>query len=553
MTLTSIEKIDRAIAVICPRNKDGTFNYAEVSVRDIAVAARAGHTTTHRRIRDLRTGAAVIGVSAADVDAKEGRAQQEKILTSPRAMSSQVTNVANGDSTEVQGQNKAVESATRSPSAVVESTVALLSEIVVSFGRAVARLEVQVSRADRPPTPAAPDVMPAQLHEVLADLGRSLGRIEERMFGPTLINDAGNMEPATPRLSVDEAYGLSEQIAAYIENPTIHPSVSNFEVARERFLRSASQLLADRGPMKAGELFNLIPPALKEHFYRRQTPQLLRWGRDQGLGFHQWKDRRWHLASQPDPKRRRTPSRQVTVMRQAFGEAAVEAIRAAGVPLGAEQIWDQIIPKPPFVRRNAANVLPLVDHPDLVKTPDGAWGLQEWSGAFPPRPSGYHSRVRLPIYATLGTDVLRILQENGRPMSSREIRPLLRDDIAKTIKDRQMADVLRQAQRDCPLLVRDPDSTWRIASWERGNIRRAVQAADESDRCALDNFAKWIVGLLRRCDVALEPSTLHRMLPDNLNLSLPQLQLALRRTQCQHPELVEVRPNFFAYRSSDVA
>lgn len=554
MKLTPIEKIDRAIAITCPRKKDGTFNYAEMSIREIRVAARAGHTTTHRRIRDLRTGAAVISVLATDVDVRpdQGRALQEKLLTSTRAISSQVMNVPTGDSTEVQGQNKAVESAAKLSSAAVEPTAAQLSAIVISLERAVARLEAQANRAETPPTPMAPDAMPAQLHEVLADLARSIGRLEKRMSGPTPTSNADNIEPATPRLSVDEAHNLSEQEAISIENPTIHPSDSDFTVARERFLHSAKQLLDDRGPMKADELFDLIEPAVKERFYRRQTAQLLRWGRDQGRGFDQWKDRLWHLANQPDPKRRRAPSRKVTVMRQAFGEAAVEAIRAAGVPLGAEQIWDQVTPKPPFVRRNTANVLPLVDHPDLVKTPDGAWGLQEWSGAFPPRPSGYHSRVRLPIYAALGADVLRILRKNGRPMSSREIRPLLRDDIAETIKDRQMADVLRQAQRDCPSLVRDPDRTWRIASWGQGDIGCAIQTADEPDHCALDNFGKWVVGLLRRCDVALEPSTLHRMLPDNLNLSLPQLQLALRRTQSRHPELVEVTPNFFAYRSSDV-
>ena len=188
------------------------------------------------------------------------------------------------------------------------------------------------------------------------------------------------------------------------------------ETARMRFAKAAKRLLGEHGPMKAGEIFTLVKKSLKRSFFPRQTQQLLRWARDKGLGFDQLKDRRWRLVEQADPAARRVaPSRKTTEMRRLFGKAAVKAIRTAGRPLGAEEIWDRAKPRPTFVRRNAANVLPLVDHPDLIRTPDGSWAVREWMAALPPRTASYHSRVRSAIYPVLGADVLRILRTNRPP------------------------------------------------------------------------------------------------------------------------------------------
>lgn len=567
--VTPIEKIDNALVGFCPRKADGSFDFDAVSVRKIAGISRAGHTTTQRRLKDLKNGTATLDASqrtvpnaspqpAQTVDNAADDEPAQNATVSVKVADRPDQEPARPDTPTVGGGFPAtsVRPTKRSPAEVSGlATVATdLESVAAALTRTVERLEASAAPVANTPAPA-PNLVPIELLMFLTDMARSVGRLEGQKSADRLVRE----EAVSVRVSPGE--DLENDASHPVEAPRpptarrhLPPSRSvavpeDSESARTRFAKAAKRLLGENGPMKAGQIFALVKKSLKRSFFPRQTQQLLRWARDEGLGFDQLKDGKWRLVDQPDPARRRVaPSTKTTEMRWRFGKAAVKAIRTVGRPLGAEEIWDRAKPRPSFTRRNAANVLPFVDHPDLIKTPDGAWAVREWMAALPPRTASYHSRVRLAIYPVLGADVLRILRENRCPMTSREIRPLLDADIAKAIRNRKMADVLQQAQRDCPELVCVDDQTWGIAGRDAAKVKSSRKAVNKADRDNLERLADAVIPLLRDCEIALPDSALRRVLPDDLDQAFPRLPTALRQVQARHPELVETSPNFFAYR-----
>ena len=503
------QRIDWAIHELAGKNPDGTYDYTDVSVRVARAMAKAGHNATQTALRDLRAGTAP-----------------------PRRWNSL------SHSLEVERPAMTV------PLMVASAPMSPWSQPASVMASPLGPMTNAPGTAPDPGAPMASrpiDQIVARQAEDLSDVKRMLADVSRKLAAadPSLVS---GIEPKRPAKS-HRGPGELPQVGAHPASPI--PFSDKARADRLRLAGAVEELLRRRGPLSGAIIFRELDDAVKLPFRERQIQGLLRWSNAELGNLVVLRGGRWKLPDQADPVRRR-PTEGAVRRWSKFAEAAVDIIRAAGRPLGPPEIWTEAsrIEPPGFVRNHSYNVLRQANHPDLVKLPDGSWGLREWGSIVPPRPPGYHSRVRADYYADLAKAVFEILQTEGGPMKSFDIRRRLPAELRDKIEHRQMMDVLFKARQEIPQLAYGEDRLWRIEGMQ------VEVNADGISRT--EQLARAVINILRTRG-PMKSHQIRKLLPPDLKAMYPSIRRPLRILQLRgNSQLLELEDRTWALRQDDV-